>query len=106
MRLIRFFQKFDFFSIQSHLKGFNRIGKMKRFGGADNRGGDIRLVQHPSQRDLRVGYASFLSKLSDSIDDREIRVLVIEAVGKLVRFSTGGLTFFLPIAISGQKPSG
>src|SRR5258708_33960110 len=105
MRLVQFLQRCNLLTVQIHLQGFDRFIKMMRFSCPNDRSSDARLVQHPSQCDLCVGYASLVSDLSDPVNNREIRVLVIKAMRKLIGSSAGGLTLFLAIAISGQKPS-
>src|SRR5260370_12126770 len=105
MRLVQFLQGCNLLPVQIHLQGFDRFIKMMRFSCANDRSSDARLVQHPSQCDLCVGYASLVSNLSDPANNREIRVLVIKAMRNLIGSSADALSLFLSIAISGQKPS-
>ena len=105
MRLVRFFQCFNLFAIEFHLKCFDRFIKMVRFGGPYDGSDNAIPMQYPGQRDLRAGYSSFVSKLNDSVNNREIGFLVIEALRELIGLSAGGFTRCLATAISGQKLS-
>jgi hypothetical protein len=84
MRLIRFFQCFDFLRIQFYLQSLDRVIQVMRFGSADDGGGNAGLVQHPSERDLRVGHASFLGQSSDTVDNLKIGLLVVETVRETI----------------------
>ena len=49
------------------------IHKVMRFGSADDRRGDIRLAEHPRQRQLGVRNASLLGKFGQAVHDSAIR---------------------------------
>src|ERR1700730_16193555 len=106
MRLIRFFQGFDFLGIQLYLQSLDRVIQVMWFSGADDWGGNAGLVQHPSERNLRVGHVSFFAQSSDAVDDLKIGVLVVKTVRKTIGFSSGCFPFLLGVAISSQKASG
>ena len=65
MGFIRLFQLTDFLGRKLDFQRGHGFFEMLQFGGADDRGGDMRLVQHPGQRDLlragrlRAEFANF-----------------------------------------------
>src|SRR3954454_14131809 len=50
------------------------VGEVMRFGGADDRGVDDRVLEHPRHRDGRHRDAALLRDAGDDVDDRLVAV--------------------------------
>ena len=61
---------FDLSKVQ--FEGCDGLGEMTRLGGADDRGGDNGVTEHPRQRDLGHADAARLGDLLDGVNDRLI----------------------------------
>ena len=61
---------------QLDLEGGRCVGQVMGLGGADDRGGDHGLAQHPGHRDLGHLNATFLGYLLDRLDDGLVDVEV------------------------------
>ena len=70
MRHVGLLQRRDFLGRQLQRQARDRVVEMLQLRGADDRRGDLRLLQHPGQRDLRAGNASRLRDRGDALDHR------------------------------------
>lgn len=76
--------------------------ELLRMTGADDWGGDTRRARYPGQRYLRRFYFSLFGNLHDSVDDREIVVLVIVLLGKYICFGTWR-RIIISVSITGEE---
>ena len=98
VRHVGFFELGNLVRIELEFDGGHGVIQMMRFGSADNRCGDERLMRDPCQCHLRLRYPACLGHGSDGLD--HLAVGVGNRVQRLAEF-IGGLAFaaFVPVAV-------
>ena len=103
MRPIRFFQGLDLSVVELHLQRRDGFFEMLHLASADNGRRNAGLLQNPRERDLRVGQTPLPRDLSEALDHREVRLLIVELVRVFVGLRADRFAAILLVPVSRQK---
>lgn len=92
MRLVEFFQRFDFVGGEFDGQGGDGVVEVVRFGGADDRRGDNGFVQEPGHSEVRGRDPALFRQFVDAVNDGFVQVhgFGIEALAKGVGLGAVG----------------